>query len=69
MRLALAGTAITAALTALIYGIALTDAQLLQQYNFWSVGSLGGRGADELDGGRAVHRRRRCCSRWRSRGR
>ena len=49
VRLALAGTAISAALTALIYGIALTDAQLLQQYNFWSVGALGGRGRTELD--------------------
>ena len=49
VRLALAGTAITAALTALIYGIALTDIKLLQQYNFWSVGALGGRGRTQLD--------------------
>ena len=49
VRLALAGTAISVALTALVYGIALTDAQLLQQYNFWSVGALGGRGRSELD--------------------
>ncbi len=48
VRLALAGTAISVALTALTYGIALTDAQLLQQYNFWSVGALGGRGRTEL---------------------
>ena len=47
--IALAGTAITAALTALIYGIALTDIKLLQQYNFWSVGALGGRGRTQLD--------------------
>lgn len=49
VRLALAGTALTAALTALIYGIALSDARLLQQYNFWSVGSLSGRGRVQLD--------------------
>ena len=49
VRLALAGTAITAALTALIYGIALTDIKLLQQYNFWSGGALGGRGRTQLD--------------------
>ncbi|MDO8209718.1 iron ABC transporter permease [Conexibacter sp. CPCC 206217] len=49
VRLALAGTALTAALTALIYGIALGDARLLQQYNFWSVGSLSGRGRVPLD--------------------
>jgi iron complex transport system permease protein len=50
VRLALAGTAISAALTALIYGVALSDERLLQQYNFWSVGALGGgRGRAQLD--------------------
>ena len=49
VRLALAGTALTAALTALIYGVAITDARLLQQFNFWSVGGLGGRGRTQLD--------------------
>ena len=49
VRLALAGTALTAALTAVIYGVALSDARLLQQFNFWSVGALGGRGRSELD--------------------
>jgi iron complex transport system permease protein len=49
VRLALAGTALTAALTALIYGVALSDPRLLQQYNFWSVGALGGRGRTQLD--------------------
>jgi iron complex transport system permease protein len=48
VRLALAGTALTAAPTAVIYGIALTDDRLLQQYNLWSVGALGGRGRTEL---------------------
>jgi len=50
VRLALAGTALTAALTALIYGVALADSRLLQQFNFWSVGALGGRGRTDLDG-------------------
>lgn len=49
VRLALAGTALTAALTAVIYGVALSDARLLQQFNFWSVGALGGRGRSQLD--------------------
>jgi iron complex transport system permease protein len=49
VRLALAGTAISAALTAIIYGIVLTDNRLLQQYNFWSVGALGGRGRTQLE--------------------
>jgi iron complex transport system permease protein len=49
VRLALAGTALTAALTAIIYGVALSDQRLLQQYNFWSVGALGGRGRSQLE--------------------
>jgi iron complex transport system permease protein len=50
VRLALAGTAISAALTAIIYGIVLTDPLLLQKYNLWSVGGLSGRGRSELAG-------------------
>jgi iron complex transport system permease protein len=49
VRLALAGTAISAALTAVIYGVTLTDERLLQQYNLWSIGALGGRGRTELE--------------------
>jgi iron complex transport system permease protein len=48
VRLALAGTALSAALIALVYAVVLTDQQLLQRYNLWSVGSVSGRGADEL---------------------
>ena len=44
VRLALASTA----LTALIYAVALSDQKLLQQYHFWSVGALGGRGRTPL---------------------
>ncbi len=50
VRLALAGTAVSAALTAVIYGIVLTDPLLLQKYNLWSVGGLGGRGRTDLSG-------------------
>src|SRR5688500_2258282 len=49
VRLALAGTAIAAALTAVIYGVAISDRRLLQQYNFWSIGALGERGRTEID--------------------
>jgi iron complex transport system permease protein len=48
VRLALAGAALSAALTAIIYGVTLTDEKLLQQYNLWSVGALSGRGRSEL---------------------
>jgi len=48
VRLALAGTALTAAFIAYTYAVALTDPLLLQRYNQWSVGSLSGRGTDEL---------------------
>ncbi|HZO37102.1 MAG TPA: iron chelate uptake ABC transporter family permease subunit [Solirubrobacteraceae bacterium] len=40
VRLALAGTAVTAALMAIVYGITLIDRQAFITYNFWSVGSL-----------------------------
>jgi iron complex transport system permease protein len=48
VRLALAGTAMSAALLAVVYGITLTDTTLLQQYNLWTVGALNGRGRSEL---------------------
>jgi iron complex transport system permease protein len=57
-RLALAGTAITAALTAFTYAVALSDADMLQRFNQWNV-RLAGR-ARHREGleGRAVPRRR-----------
>jgi iron complex transport system permease protein len=48
VRLALAGTALSAALIALVYAVVLTDQRLLQSYNQWSVGSVSGRGTEEL---------------------
>jgi len=43
VRLALAGTAITAALTAFTYAIALGDPEMLRRFTQWNVGSLAGR--------------------------
>jgi iron complex transport system permease protein len=43
VRLALAGTAIAAALSAFTYGVALTDPRTLQRFNQWNVGSIAGR--------------------------
>jgi iron complex transport system permease protein len=48
VRLALAGTAIAASLTAFTYAVALTDPQLLQRFNQWVVGSLAGRDTETL---------------------
>ena len=48
VRLALAGTALSAALIALVYAVVLTDQRLLQSYNQWSVGAVSGRGTEEL---------------------
>jgi iron complex transport system permease protein len=48
VRLALAGTAITAALTAFTYAVALSDPDLLQRFNQWNVGSLAGRESSTL---------------------
>ena len=48
VRLALAGTAVTAAFIAYVYAVTLTDPLLLQRYNLWSVGALSGRGFPEV---------------------
>ncbi len=42
-RLALAGTAISAALTAFISGMSLADPHTFDSFRFWAVGSLSGR--------------------------
>jgi iron complex transport system permease protein len=46
VRLALAGMALTAALVAYVYAVALTDPLLLQRYNLWAVGTLADRGME-----------------------
>ena len=43
VRLALAGTAIAAALTAFTYGVTLLDPEAFDEFRFWDVGSLVGR--------------------------
>jgi iron complex transport system permease protein len=45
VRLALAGTAVTAALTALVNGVTLLDTTVLERYRFWLVGALSGHDA------------------------
>jgi len=46
VKLALAGTALTAALTSLITIILLSDEQAFDRYRFWAAGSLVARGLD-----------------------
>ena len=46
VRLALAGVAVTAALTAVIDGMTLLDPATFDKYRFWAVGSLNGRGME-----------------------
>jgi iron-siderophore transport system permease protein len=48
VRLALAGTAIAAALTSFVHGITLTNRDVFNEYRFWDVGSLAGRDFDIL---------------------
>lgn len=48
VKLALAGTALTAGLSSIITLILLTDDSSLNSYRRWSVGSLAGRSVDEL---------------------
>jgi iron complex transport system permease protein len=43
VRLALAGTAISAALMAFIQSVTLTNTDVFDEYRFWAVGSLAGR--------------------------
>ncbi|WP_120004148.1 FecCD family ABC transporter permease [Nesterenkonia muleiensis] len=45
-RLALAGVAITAALTALVQTIILTNQEAFNEFRFWTAGSLEGRGLE-----------------------
>jgi iron complex transport system permease protein len=46
VKLALAGAALTAALTSLLTVFLLSDLETLDRYRFWTVGSLVGRGLD-----------------------
>ena len=48
VRMTLAGAAITAVLTAVIYGVTLVDQTAFDSYRIWSVGTLAGRPLDVL---------------------
>ncbi len=48
IKLALAGAAVTAAMLSVTTAILLTSQQTLDEFRFWQVGSLAGRGADVL---------------------
>lgn len=48
VRLALAGTAVLAALTAFVEGVTLMDPLAFDDFRFWRVGSVSGRGMDAL---------------------
>jgi iron complex transport system permease protein len=49
VRLALAGVAVTAALTAFISAMVLLKPQVFEQFRYWEVGSLSGRGSDVVE--------------------
>lgn len=48
VKLALAGTAVTAIATSFVTLMLISDAETLGSYRFWQVGSLAGRGLDTL---------------------
>ena len=48
VRLALAGTAVTAALTAIVNGITIVDTTVLERYRFWLVGALSGHDSEVI---------------------
>jgi iron complex transport system permease protein len=48
VKLVLAGTALTAGLTSIITLVLITDAETLNSYRFWSVGSLASRDFDTI---------------------
>ncbi|MFD7439237.1 FecCD family ABC transporter permease [Streptomyces sp. NPDC059861] len=48
VKLALAGAAMNAFLAALVSGIATTNARVLDEFRFWQVGSISGRGSEVM---------------------
>jgi iron complex transport system permease protein len=48
MKIAVAGAAITAAVTSWTQAVLLTDRQTIESFRLWSVGTVGGRGTDVL---------------------
>ena len=58
LKLALAGAAVSAAFGAVTTAFLLVDQATFDQFRFWQVGSLAGRGADVIAPGRALPARR-----------
>lgn len=48
MRLAITGAALTAGLSSWTSGLLLADRRTMEQFRFWQVGTVGGRGTDVL---------------------
>jgi iron complex transport system permease protein len=48
VRLALAGTAVSFALTAIVNGVTVADQDTLERYRFWLIGALGGHDAHTI---------------------
>jgi iron-siderophore transport system permease protein len=48
LKLAIAGAALTAALTSWTTGVLLTDQKTMETFRYWQVGTVGGRGYDVL---------------------
>jgi iron complex transport system permease protein len=48
MKLAIAGAALTAAVTSWTTGVLLTDRATMESFRLWQVGTIGGRGSDTL---------------------
>lgn len=48
MKIAIAGAAVTAAVTSWTQAVLLTDRQTIEAFRLWSVGTVGGRGTDVL---------------------
>ena len=58
MKIAIAGAALTAAVTSWTQAVLLTDGQTIEAFRLWSVGTIGGRDTDVLARRPAVHRGR-----------
>jgi iron complex transport system permease protein len=48
MKIAIAGAAVTAAVTSWTQAVLLTDGSTIESFRLWSVGTVGGRGSDVL---------------------
>ncbi len=65
MKIAIAGAAVTAAVTSWTQAVLLTDGQTIESFRLWSVGTVGGRDTDVLLVGLPFLVGRARCSGWR----